>query len=65
MKIDTDMNMIEDKAMKTDIHVLPSSTQFGEIGSAYPEFTIIVAIGLRNPMLNRNQAQMLYLYDVY
>ncbi len=26
-----------------------SSTQFGEIGFTYPEFAIIVAIGLQNP----------------
>ncbi len=45
--------------------VSPSLTQFGEIGSAYPEFTIIVAIGLRNLMLNRNHVPILYLYDVY
>jgi hypothetical protein len=33
---------------------------FGEIGSVYPCFVIFVAIGLRNPMLNRNRAQILY-----
>jgi hypothetical protein len=26
----------------------------------YPVFAIIVATGLRNPMLNRNQVQILY-----
>jgi hypothetical protein len=34
--------------------------QFGEIGSVYPVFMIIVAGGLRNPMLNGNQTQILY-----
>jgi hypothetical protein len=29
-----------------EVHVSPFSNQFREIGSAYPEFTIIVAIGL-------------------
>jgi hypothetical protein len=45
---------------KFTVSVLPSLTQFGEIGSLYPGFAIIVAIGLRNPMLNQNQAQILY-----
>jgi hypothetical protein len=35
-------------------------TQFGEIGSVFSGFTIIVAIGLQNPMLYCNQAQILY-----
>ncbi len=35
--------------------VSPSLTQLGEIDSLYPELTIIVAIGLRKPMLNRKQ----------
>jgi hypothetical protein len=30
-----------------NVSVLASSTQFGEIGGAYPEFAIIIAIGLR------------------
>jgi hypothetical protein len=34
--------------------VSPSLTQLGEIDSVYPELTIIVSIGLRKPMLNRN-----------
>ncbi len=29
--------------------VLPSSTPFGEIGSVYPEFVIIVALGIQKP----------------
>jgi hypothetical protein len=38
---------------------LPSSTQFREIDSFYNGFAIIVAIGLQNPMINWNQAQIL------
>jgi hypothetical protein len=30
-----------------NVSVLASSTQFGKIGGAYPEFAIIIAIGLR------------------
>jgi mitochondrial fission protein ELM1 len=45
--------------------VSPSSTQFKEIAAAYPKFAIAVAIGVQNPMLNWNQAHILYLYDVY
>ncbi len=42
------------------VSVLPSSTQFRYIGSEYSGFAIIIAIDLRNPMLNRNQAQILF-----
>jgi hypothetical protein len=42
------------------VTVLPSLTQVREIGSVYPGFMIIVAIGLENPKLNQNQAQILY-----
>ncbi len=42
------------------VSVSPFSTQLREIGSAYPEFMIIVMIGLWKPMLNQNQAQILY-----
>ncbi len=47
--------------------VSPSSTLFGEMGSVYPGFVIMIAIGRRKPYatVNRNQAQILYLYDVY
>jgi hypothetical protein len=40
--------------------VSSSSIQFWEIGSVYSGFTIIHAISLQNPMLNRNQVQILY-----
>ncbi len=40
--------------------VSPSSTQVGEISSIYPDYAIIIAIGLWNPMLNLNQPQILY-----
>jgi hypothetical protein len=40
--------------------VSSSLTQFGEIGSVYTGFAIMIAIGLWNPMLNQNQAQILY-----
>jgi hypothetical protein len=42
------------------VGVLPSPTQFEEIGAVYPGFAIIVATDPRNPKLNRNQAQILY-----
>ncbi len=48
------------------VYCLASSTQFREIGSVYPRFSIIIATGLQNSMLNRNQVQSLYfLYNVY
>jgi hypothetical protein len=51
---------------KWKLPVLPSSTQFGEIGTVYHGFAIIIAIGLQKPYAeNQNQAQILYLYDVY
>jgi hypothetical protein len=31
------------------VYCLASSTQLGEIGSIYPEFVIITAIGLQKP----------------
>jgi hypothetical protein len=40
--------MEETKAWHTII-VLPSLTQFGEIGSMYPGFALIVVIGLQKP----------------
>ncbi len=46
--------------MVGQVTVSPSLKQFKEIGSAYPEFANFVAIGLENPLLNRNQAQTLY-----
>jgi hypothetical protein len=32
-----------------DVCVSPSLTHLGEIGSVYPEFVIIIAIGLQKP----------------
>jgi hypothetical protein len=39
--------------------VSPFLTQLGEIGSAYPEFAIIVARGLQKPHAKSNQAPIL------
>ncbi len=58
-------SLLENTYIQYNPLVLPSLTQFREIGSVYPEFAIIIAIGLRNPMLNGNQAQILYMYNVY
>jgi hypothetical protein len=41
------------------VAVSPSLNQFGEIGSVNPGFTIIIAIGPWNSMLNQSQAQIL------
>jgi hypothetical protein len=46
--------------------VSPFSAQFGEIGSAFPEFAIIVAIGLQKPHAKpESGANLVLQYDVY
>jgi hypothetical protein len=43
---------------------LPSSTQLREIGSAYPGFGIMIAIGLQKPYDKQESGVNLVLYDV-
>jgi hypothetical protein len=45
--------------------VSPSSTQFGEIGSVYPDLAIVIAIGLRKHYAKPESGANLVLYDVY
>ncbi len=42
-----------------NIIVSPSLIWFGEIGTVHHGFVFMIAIGLQNPMLNRNQMQIL------
>jgi hypothetical protein len=40
-------------------------TQFGKIGSVYPGFEIIIALGLQSPTLNRGQMQIFYCWKFF
>jgi hypothetical protein len=40
-------------------------TQFGEIGSVYPGFAIMIAIGLQKPYAKLESGANPVLYDVY
>jgi hypothetical protein len=45
--------------------VSPSLTQFREIGSVYPGFAIVIAIGLRKPYAQPELGANLVLYNVF